>query len=263
MNETDFSFTAGAAYERFMAPWSRAAGAVFLDWLGIPEGRNWLDLGCGTGAFTELLLERTLPGSVVAIDPAPAQIDHARNKPFAGRVDFRVANAEDLPFNENSFDVVVSALVLNFIPEQKRALSEMRRVLRPGGCVAAYVWDLTGELAVTRHITGALRAIKADVPPIPGIKSTRAEALKDMFEAAGFADVTLRPIEVERSFVDFDDYWLSFLENPTPASEFIRKMPEAEYEDLRGEVHASLPAASDGSVTFAARANAVKAIKPE
>ncbi len=262
MNETDFRFTKGDAYQRFMGPWSRAVGAVFLDWLAIPEGRRWLDLGCGTGAFTDLLVERGHPGAVVAIDPAPAQIDHARTKPVAQFADFRVADAETLPFEDASFDVVASALVLNFIPDRARALAEMRRVIRPGGCVAAYVWDFTGDLSVTRHMTDALRAIAADIAPIPGVKSTRIEALREMFDEAGLIDVELRRIEVERTYPDFAAYWRIFLENPSPASAFIQQLPKAAYDDLHHSVRSSLPIGADGSLTFAARANAAKAFAP-
>ncbi|MGO9944747.1 MAG: class I SAM-dependent methyltransferase [Rhodoblastus sp.] len=266
MNEQEtegaFRFTGGDAYERFMGPWSRAVGDVFLDWLAIPEGRRWLDLGCGTGAFTQLLVERAHPAAVVAIDPAPAQIEHARARPVAQVAYFRVADAEELPFDDASFDVVASALVLNFIPDRTRALAEMRRVVRPGGCVAGYVWDFTGDLSVTRHMTDALRSIEAHIAPMPGVKSTRIEALKAMFDATGLIDVDLRTIEVERTYPDFDAYWRIFLENPSPASAFIQRLPKAEYDDLRRAVQSSLPIGVDGSISFAARANAVRGFAP-
>jgi ubiquinone/menaquinone biosynthesis C-methylase UbiE len=262
MTQTELRFTAGAAYERYMGGWTRAAGASFLDWLAPRDGLDWLDLGCGTGAFTEALLDRAHPASVAAIDPAPAQIDHARAKPLAQKVDFRVADAQDLPFDDASFDVVVSALVLNFIPDRARALGEMRRVLRPGGVAAAYVWDLTGDLSIMRFFARALRAINADIPPIPGVKSTRLEALAELFEQAGLADVAVHAFEVEQSYADFDAYWRAFLDNPTPASAFIAALPKAAHDDLYATVRASLPLAADGSLTFAARAHAVKGVKP-
>ena len=161
MTETDFGFTEGAAYERFMGPWTRAVGAVFLDWLAVPEGQRWLDIGCGTGVFTELISEKAAPSEIVAIDPAPAQILYAREKPVAARADFRIADAAELPFDDASFDVVASALVINFIPEREKAIAEMRRVTRPGGCVAGFVWDFCGALAVARHVTDVLREMEA------------------------------------------------------------------------------------------------------
>lgn len=262
MNETGFRFSAGAAYERYMGGWTRAAGAGFLDWLAPADGLDWLEPGCGTGAFTEVLLDRARPGSVVAIDPAAAQIDHARGKPIARRVDFRVADAQDLPFDAERFDVAVSALALNFIPDRARALAEMRRVLRPGGRLAAYVWDFTGDLSIMRFFARALRAINADIPPIPGVKSTRMEALGALFEQAGLVDVAVHGFEVEQSYADFQAYWSSFLDNPTPASAFIKALADTDRDALYAAVRASLPEAADGSVTFAARVHAVKGVKP-
>lgn len=260
MTTTDFRFTEGAAYERFMGPWTRAVGAVFLDWLAIPPGKSWLDAGCGTGMFTELILEKAAPGKVVAIDPAPAQIFHAREKPVAARADFQVADAADLPFDDAGFDVVASALVFNFIPEREKAIAEMRRVTRPGGCVAGFVWDFCGALAATRHVTNVLREMEAKVAPMPGVKSTRLEALGPLFDQTGLAGVELRAIEVELTYPDFDAYWRRFIENPTPASLFVRQLSPANQGIFREKVGTSLPAAPDGTVTFAARANAVKGV---
>ena len=258
MTATDFAFTEGAAYERFMGPWTRAVGAVFLDWLAIPQGQRWLDIGCGTGVFTELILEKAAPSEIVAIDPAPAQVAFAREKPIGRRADFRIADAANLPFDDEGFDVVASALALNFIPEREKSVAEMRRVTRPGGCVAGFVWDFCGPLAATRHVANVLREMEAKVAPMPGVKSTRLEALGPLFEQAGLADVELRAIEVELTYPDFEAYWRRFIENPTPASLFVRDLPPADKEVFREKVSASLPAAPDGTVTFSARANAVK-----
>jgi SAM-dependent methyltransferase len=258
MTATDFRFTEGAAYERFMGPWTRAVGAVFLHWLAIPAKQRWLDIGCGTGVFTELILEKTAPSEIAAIDPAAAQILYAREKPVAARANFRIADAASLPFDDASFDVVASALALNFIPEREKAVAEMRRVARPGGCVAGYVWDLCGPLAATRHVANVLREMEAKVAPIPGVTSTRLEALGSLFERAGLVNVALRTIEVELTYPDFEAYWRRFIENPTPASLFARDLPLAGQELFRAKVSANLPAAPDGTITFSARANAVK-----
>jgi SAM-dependent methyltransferase len=141
MADTSVIFDDGAAYECFMGRWSRAVGATFLRWVAPPRGAYWLDVGCGTGVFTELVLDTCAPASIVAVDPAAAQIDHARKQAVARRADFRIADAQTLPFPDGAFDVVASALVINFIPDRPRALAEMRRVARPGGTVAGYVWD--------------------------------------------------------------------------------------------------------------------------
>ena len=132
MVELAHSFDDSAAYERFMGRWSRAAGTVFLDWMAPPTDARWLDIGCGTGIFTELIFDACSPAAVFAVDPAQAQIDHARRQPVAQRANFRVADAQALPFPDCVFDVVASALVINFIPDRVRALSEMRRAARSG-----------------------------------------------------------------------------------------------------------------------------------
>ena len=171
MTATDFRFTEGAAYERFMGHGRARSARSFSTGSPFPKGQRWLDIGCGTGVFTELILEKTAPSEIAAIDPAPAQIFYAREKPVAARAHFHIADAESLPFDDSSFDVVASALALNFISEREKAVAEMRRVARPGGCVAGFVWDLCGPLAATRHVANVLREMEAKVAPIPGVKA--------------------------------------------------------------------------------------------
>ncbi len=130
---TEVRFSDGAAYERFMRPWTRVIGSDLVTWLTVPTGRRWLDVGCGTGLFTEVILDTASPSGVVAIDPAAAQIDRARSKRIASRADFQVGDAQALPFANGEFDVAASAFVINFIPERPCAIAEMKRVLRVDG----------------------------------------------------------------------------------------------------------------------------------
>ena len=176
--------------------------------------------------FTELLLDTVAPTAVVAIDPAPAQIEQARAKPVSYRADFRVADAQALPFGKAEFDVAASALVINFIPDQPRALNEMKRVVKAGGLIAGYVWDFTGDLVVVRHIVGPLRALNRNLPQVPGAESSRIEALARLFEDARLDDVAVRPIEVEITYPSFDNYWQTFLDNPSPQSACVKGLSE-------------------------------------
>ena len=131
MAETPSFFTDGQAYERLMGRWSRATGEVFLDWLALPKGLSWLDVGCGTGAFTELVIDRCAPSSMSAVDLSEGQISYARGRPWVDRVAFRVGDAQSLPFANDTFDVAAMALVINFVPDGARAAAEMKRVVRP------------------------------------------------------------------------------------------------------------------------------------
>ena len=255
-------FTDGAAYEQFMGRWSRAVGAVFLDWLAPSAGARWLEVGCGTGAFTELVLSRCSPASVIAVDPAGAQIETARSKTIAGSVEFRVAGAENLPFETGAFDIVASALVIHFIPDRPGALAEMRRVARSGGVVAGYVWDLVAELSPTSLLRSALNHVGAPFPRVTGTDDTPLEALSALFAGSGLSDIATRTIDVTMTFADFDEFWRTQTPGYSPAGKAIAALSEADRERVMEWLRARLPAGPDGSITCSARANAVKARVP-
>jgi SAM-dependent methyltransferase len=262
LGEVTHTFDDGAAYERFMGRWSRAAGAIFLDWVAPPRDARWLDVGCGTGVFTELVLDRCSPTTVIAIDPSAAQIELARSKLIAQRADFRVADAQALPFPDGVFDVVASALVINFIPDRPRALAEMRRVGRPGGLVAGYVWDFAGERSPGSVLRRAMRRVGADGPAVPGTQTSGLEAIRALFAQAGLQEIASRTIDVTVSFPDFDDFWRSQTRSSNPTGKMIAALPEADRAKLIAAVRAELPAGPDGSFAYAARANSVKARVP-
>ena len=144
MAETQFRFDDGAAYERYMGDWSQRAGTVFLDWLAAPPGLKWIDVGCGNGAFTELLVERCAPAEVHGIDPSEGQLTFARKRPAARLAKFDIGDAMALPFPAKKFDAAIMALVIFFVPDPAKGVAEMVRVVRPGGKVAAYAWDILG-----------------------------------------------------------------------------------------------------------------------
>ena len=137
-------FEDGDAYERGMSPWSRLAGETFLEWLAPRAGLRWLDVGCGTGAFAELIAERCAPIEVQGIDPSEGQLAFARMRPGARGATFLRGDAMALPFEPQRFDAAVMALVIFFVPDPAKGAAEMARVVRPGGLVAAYAWDVLG-----------------------------------------------------------------------------------------------------------------------
>jgi len=260
--ELPFSFDDSAAYERAMGRWSRAVGPVFLDWVAPPSGARWLEVGCGTGIFTELILDTCSPAEVFAVDPAQAQVDHACRQPVGQRVNFRVADAQALPFPDATFDMVASALVVNFIPDRPRALSEMRRVARAGGTVAGYVWDFAAELSPSGPLRRGMRQFGADVPKLPGTRDSSIGALTSLFEQAGFEGIATRTIEVTLSYSGFDDFWEAQTPGYAPTTKLIAAMTKSERVKLMEAVRAGLPVCPDGRIEYSARANAIKARVP-
>lgn len=263
MAEVAHSFDDSAAYERFMGRWSRAAGEVFIDWLAPPAGAHWLDVGCGTGVFTELILDTCSPSAVFGVDPAQAQVDHACRRPGGRRANFQVADAQALPFPDASFDVVASALVINFIADRPRALSEMRRVLRAAGLVAGFVWDFEADRSPSWPLRLAIRQTGADVPPTPGTMESSVDALTTLFEQAGFEGIATRSISVTVPFPDFDAFWQAQTPRYSPIGKLISAMTTTDRLRLIETVRAGLPFCPDGSIQYWARANAIKAYLPD
>jgi ubiquinone/menaquinone biosynthesis C-methylase UbiE len=262
MTASPYLFNNAAAYDRYMARWSRAVGEIFLDWLDAPRGARWLDVGCGTGVFTAVILERCAPQYVVAVDPAVAQIDHARAEPVGARADFHVADAQALPFASERFDVVSAALVMNFVPDRAQALAEMHRVTRPGGLIAAYVWDFAADLSPSGPLRRALHGAGVDVAPVPGTASSGLEALRALFAGAGLEEVVTRVIEVAMPFPDFEAFWHAQALSYGPLAKTVATLPESTLEQVREAMRADLVPRGDGQLEYRSRAHAIRARAP-
>jgi len=262
MAEYTFDFDDSTAYERAMGRWSRAVAPIFLRWLAPPANARWLDVGCGTGVLAHTLLELCSPAAVVGVDPAVAQIAQASRGPAAGRASFEVGDACALPFPDASFDVVASALVLNFVPERRRALAEMRRVARPGGAVAAYVWDFAEELSPSGPLRRAMRRFGLKVPPIPGTADSRLDALRTLFQDAGLGRIETRVIDVCLAYEDFEDFWNAQTPSYAPTTRIVASLSEGDRSRVKRAVRDQLPAAPGGAIEYFARAHAVKAHAP-
>jgi SAM-dependent methyltransferase len=255
------TFDDGCAYERFMGRWSRAVGEVFLEWVDPSPCARWLDVGCGGGAFTELVLARCSPAAVCAVDPVRAQIDYAHAQPVGNRAEFRVADAEKLPFPDASFDIVASALVINFIPDRPTALSEMRRVARAGGSVAGYVWDFAGERSVMSPIRLAMQQIGTSLPPTPGAEDSTLEQLDMLFRQAGLGNIATKPIDIRVTYPNFDDFWRAQTPNFNPLTQAIAALPHADRARIVDSVQEAI-GTIDGGISYSARANAIMARVP-
>ena len=250
----------GSPYEEYIGRWSRKVGPLFLAWLSQPAGKRWLDVGCGTGALSAAILDCCNPGSVDGIEPSEGFLKLAvRN--LAGKARFLGGNASALPLDDAACDVVVSGLVLNFIPDLPAALSEMRRVTTDGGTIAAYVWDYAGRMELMRHFWDA--AIAQD-PAATALDEgmrfplCRADALEALFANAGLRQVLVAPIDISTPFVDFDDYWQPFLGGQGPAPAYAMSLAPADRSALREAIRARLPTSSDGRIGLVARAWAVR-----
>ena len=261
MAEQQIRFDDGAAYERMMGNWSRLAGDIFLEWLAPRSGLRWIDIGCGNGAFTELLVERCAPAEVQGIDPSEAQLAFARARPAARVAKFRQGDAMALPFSEDRFDAAVMALVLFFVPDPAKGVAEMMRVVCPGGTVANYVWDMLGGGVPLEPIQVEMRAMGVTPLLPPRSDASRMEALRDLWTGAGLDAVETREITVQRTFADFDDFWTTTLLGSS-VGPTIAAMAPGDVELLKTRVRSRLPADAAGRITYGARANAVKGRVP-
>jgi SAM-dependent methyltransferase len=254
-------FSDGEAYERYMGEWSQLAGRIFLDWVAPKSDLRWLDVGCGNGVFTEMLIERCAPLSVVGIDPSDAQLAYARTRPASRAVEFRQGDAMALPFSDDTFDAAVMALVLVFVSDPPKSVGEMARVVRPGGIVSSYMWDLLADGLPYASLQSEMRAMGVGVLMPPSPAASGMDALRDSWTNAGLTDVQTREITVERTFPNFDDYWSIILGGPSIATK-LAKVPPDEFGRLKERMRELLPVDAAGRITYGARANAVKGRVP-
>jgi SAM-dependent methyltransferase len=257
MTDNRIRFDDGAAYERMMGVWSRSVGEEFLAWLAPAPGLRWIDVGCGNGAFTELLAERCAPREIVGIDPSEAQLAFARSRHRAGIASFQQGDAMALPVPDRSFDAAVMALVLFFVPEPATGLTEMIRAVKPGGTIAAYVWDLLEPHGFPMApLQEELRTLGIERMLPPSADVSRMDALLSLWRDAGLTDVATREIIVSRTFDDFEDFWGS-VEIALGMATASRGMTDGDRAELKVRMRTRVPADADGTVTYSSRANAV------
>lgn len=244
----------GEAYERYIGRWSRLVADELLGRLDVDAGARWLDVGCGTGALAGAIRRRDPAARVTGIDRSEGFIEHARRLVEA---EFVVGDAAALPFEDDGFDVAVSGLVLNFVPEPGLAVAEMARVVRPGGTTVVYVWDYAEGMQLLRRFFDA--AVEVD----PGAAELdegrrfplcRPEPLRELLTAAGLGAVEVAAIDVPTVFRDFDDLWEPFLGGQGPAPAYVSSLDEERRAAVRELLRTRLPVAADGSIALTARA---------
>lgn len=261
MNDDLKFFTDGAAYERHMGRWSQLVAAKFLDWLDVPSGLRWLDVGCGNGAFSEVLMGRCQPAELQGIDPSDAQIAYARSRPSLKSATFRTGDAQSLPLESQTFDAATMALVISFVPDPAKAVAEMARVVRLGGYVASYMWDIPGGGLPQQAISTAAQTLGLSSgfkPPMAQNKVHTFADLQAMWQAAGLRDIETRRIDIATTYPDFNDFWESSLALASPIGNLVSALSPPDRERLKGHLYDSLPRDAEGHVTRSAFVNAVK-----
>jgi SAM-dependent methyltransferase len=251
----------GSPYEQYVGRWSRRVAPPFLSWLDIPSGRRWLDLGCGTGALCAAILDGCSPSSVIGVEPSEGFLKTAMEN-LAGRATLHQGSATAIPLDEASVDVVVSGLVLNFVPEPRAALLEMARVTGKEGTIAAYVWDYAGKMELMRFFWDAAVELDPAAAKLDeGVRFPlcRPEALEKLFGSAGLQGVEVRAIDVPTPFSNFDDYWQPFLGGQGPAPAYAMSLEESHRARLRDRIRSRIATGGNGPISMMARAWAIRA----
>ncbi|MFI1380509.1 class I SAM-dependent methyltransferase [Embleya sp. NPDC020886] len=265
MTEQRFdSWATGDAYELYMGRWSRLVADEFVAWLGCGSGLRWLDVGCGTGALTATVAARCRPRMVMGLERSTGFVVSAREAAPA-RASFVVADARSLPLGDAVFDAVVSGLVLNFLPSPDAAVAEAARVVRPGGLVAAYVWDYAEGMAFLRRFWDAAIVVDPAAAALDEGRRfpvCRPDPLHALWTKAGLVDVVVVPIDVSTVFADFADLWEPFLAGQGPAPGYVAALAPSGRDRLRDTLRATVPTRPDGSIPLTARAWAIRGRRP-
>ena len=263
MADLQIRFDDGDAYEDFMGRWSLLAGNAFLDWLNPTPGMRWADVGCGNGAFTELLVGRGSARHVQGIDLSEGQLAFARTRLTnlaRASAGFDQGDAMALPWPDDSFDAAAMALVIFFVPEPARGVAEMARVVRPSGGVCAYAWDLPGGGFPYAALQEEMARLGHQPLWPPRAEAAELGALRQAWTDAGLVDVETHEITVQRRFADFDTFWTAARKGPAIAPR-MSQMASGDGDRLKARMRERLVAAADGSITTSARANAVRGRK--
>jgi SAM-dependent methyltransferase len=242
----------GETYDRFMGRYSTRLAVPFADAAGIDARQRVVDVGCGPGALTAELVRRLGPENVAAVDPAPQFVEAVRRR-LPG-VEAQVGQAEALPFEDGAFDASLMQLVLHFVTDADATARELKRVVRPGGTIAACVWDFGGGMRMLRMFWDAATEIRSDAPDEARTRPFgRDGEIPELFERVGLGDDRAGALEVEAPYEDFDDFWTPFLGQTGPAGAFVAGLDDEQKTRLRERLRERLGSPA-GPFTLSARA---------
>ncbi len=260
-------FADAIAYESFIGRWSRLIAPLFVEFARIRDGDRVLDVGSGTGSLAFSITASRRRCRVVGIDPSAQYVSYAGSKNTNSNVHFEIGDAQQLVFPPAQFDAAASLLVLNFIPDARKAMSELRRVTRPGGVISAAVWDYGEGMQMLRLFWDAAVALDPKAEPLDEkhMPLCRAGELAGLFRTAGLVDVQEKALEIKLHFASFDDYWNPFLEGQGPAGSYVSKLPERQRAALRDRLKSLTLARLDagGGFELGARVWAARGTVPQ
>jgi len=254
------TWQSGNPYEYYMGRWSKLVASQFIDWLSPNPRMDWLDIGCGTGALSEAIVNKSNAKKIIALDQSEGFLQTTAQR-LNGKVQCQLGNALELPLADKSVNMTVSGLLFNFLPDSNKALSEMRRVTTPGGTVALYVWDYAGRMDFLNYFWDV--AVELD-PQANNLHEARrfpnstSAQLQTLFAEMKFSGISVAPLDITTRFSNFDDYWLPFLGKQGPAPTYLAGLSDVKQNQIAQMLKQRIPISKDGSIQMAARAWAIK-----
>lgn len=256
----------GDPYEEYIGRWSKLVAREFLRWINMKPGLRWVDVGCGTGALSEAILEIASPAELVGVDSSEKYLSYSQEHMRGPHVRFELGNATALPFPDASFDVAVSGLALNFVSDKSKMMAELSRVVRPRGTIALYLWDYADRMELIRYFWNSVVALHPEAAAFDEgqrFPICRPEPLLQLLLGSGLHRIKMQAIDIQTVFESFTEYWTPFLGSQGPAPDYLTSLTSDAREALRLHILESLPIEDDGSIHLIARAWAARGFNPK